>query len=141
MLPPPSLLPLGAGGGTERAAEAREEGLGWEGGREARGAAGKGSHGDCGAGGDGSQRLREKWRGSKQIQAFVYCGCGEISSALWCTESLKIAALLSTVGSHLADKLGWKFYDGDDYHPDENKKKMAEGIPLNDQDPMALPSS
>uniref|UniRef100_A0A8D2JLM0 Gluconokinase n=1 Tax=Varanus komodoensis TaxID=61221 RepID=A0A8D2JLM0_VARKO len=30
--------------------------------------------------------------------------------------------------------LGWKFYDGDDYHPDENKKKMAEGIPLNDQD-------
>ncbi|XP_003216515.1 probable gluconokinase isoform X1 [Anolis carolinensis] len=40
----------------------------------------------------------------------------------------------STVGSHLADKLGWKFYEGDDYHPDENKKKMAEGIPLNDQD-------
>nr|XP_060618127.1 probable gluconokinase isoform X3 [Anolis sagrei ordinatus] len=33
---------------------------------------------------------------------------------------------------------GWKFYEGDDYHPDENKKKMAEGIPLNDQDPMAL---
>ncbi|NWY76937.1 GNTK gluconokinase, partial [Erithacus rubecula] len=30
--------------------------------------------------------------------------------------------------------LGWKFYDGDDYHPLENKKKMAEGIPLNDED-------
>ncbi|XP_020668479.3 putative gluconokinase isoform X1 [Pogona vitticeps] len=40
----------------------------------------------------------------------------------------------STVGSQLADKLGWKFYDGDDYHPKENRKKMAEGIPLNDQD-------
>ncbi|XP_062984640.1 probable gluconokinase isoform X2 [Elgaria multicarinata webbii] len=44
------------------------------------------------------------------------------------------STLVSTVGSQLADKLGWKFYDGDDYHPDENKKKMAEGIPLNDQD-------
>ncbi|NXG20543.1 GNTK gluconokinase, partial [Grallaria varia] len=29
---------------------------------------------------------------------------------------------------------GWKFYDADDYHPLENKKKMAEGIPLNDKD-------
>nr|XP_005296867.1 probable gluconokinase isoform X2 [Chrysemys picta bellii] len=40
----------------------------------------------------------------------------------------------STVGSHLAAKLGWKFYDADDYHPTENTKKMAQGIPLNDQD-------
>ncbi|NWV40947.1 GNTK gluconokinase, partial [Grantiella picta] len=30
--------------------------------------------------------------------------------------------------------LGWKFYDADDYHPPENRKKMAEGIPLNDED-------
>ncbi|KFQ42173.1 putative gluconokinase, partial [Nestor notabilis] len=30
--------------------------------------------------------------------------------------------------------LGWKFYDADDYHSPENKKKMAEGIPLNDED-------
>ncbi|NXK92648.1 GNTK gluconokinase, partial [Formicarius rufipectus] len=30
--------------------------------------------------------------------------------------------------------LGWKFYDADDYHPLENKKKMAEKIPLNDED-------
>ncbi|NXJ25186.1 GNTK gluconokinase, partial [Dicrurus megarhynchus] len=30
--------------------------------------------------------------------------------------------------------LGWKFYDADDYHPLENRKKMAEGIPLNDED-------
>ncbi|GAB0204625.1 mitochondrial enolase superfamily member 1 [Grus japonensis] len=39
----------------------------------------------------------------------------------------------TTVGSRLAAKLGWKFYDADDYHSPENKKKMAEGIPLNDE--------
>ncbi|XP_075067149.1 putative gluconokinase [Mixophyes fleayi] len=38
------------------------------------------------------------------------------------------------VGSLLANKLGWKFYDADDYHPLENKVKMSQGIPLNDQD-------
>ncbi|XP_075684604.1 putative gluconokinase [Rhinoderma darwinii] len=38
------------------------------------------------------------------------------------------------VGSLLADQLGCKFYDADDYHPVENKKKMSQGIPLNDQD-------
>ncbi|OPJ82333.1 putative gluconokinase [Patagioenas fasciata monilis] len=40
----------------------------------------------------------------------------------------------TTVGSRLAAKLGWKFYDADDYHSPENKRKMAEGIPLNDED-------
>ncbi|XP_057252487.1 probable gluconokinase isoform X2 [Pezoporus wallicus] len=40
----------------------------------------------------------------------------------------------TTVGSRLAAKLGWKFYDADDYHSTENKKKMAEGIALNDED-------
>ncbi|NXX23187.1 GNTK gluconokinase, partial [Podargus strigoides] len=30
--------------------------------------------------------------------------------------------------------LGWKFYDADDYHSPENKKKMAAGIPLSDED-------
>ncbi|KAM8960577.1 putative gluconokinase [Pelodytes ibericus] len=30
--------------------------------------------------------------------------------------------------------MGWKFYDADDYHPLENKMKMSQGIPLNDQD-------
>lgn len=30
-------------------------------------------------------------------------------------------------------KLGWKFYDADDYHPEENRIKMGKGIPLNDQ--------
>ncbi|GAB5579728.1 probable gluconokinase isoform X3 [Prionailurus iriomotensis] len=40
----------------------------------------------------------------------------------------------STVGSLLASELGWKFYDADDYHPEENRMKMEKGIPLNDQD-------
>ncbi|XP_027472773.2 probable gluconokinase isoform X1 [Zalophus californianus] len=40
----------------------------------------------------------------------------------------------STVGALLASKLGWKFYDADDYHPEENRMKMGKGIPLKDQD-------
>ncbi|XP_033092864.1 probable gluconokinase isoform X3 [Trachypithecus francoisi] len=40
----------------------------------------------------------------------------------------------STVGALLASELGWKFYDADDYHREENRKKMGKGIPLNDQD-------
>lgn len=40
----------------------------------------------------------------------------------------------TTVGSRLAAKLRWKFYDADDYHSPENKRKMAAGIPLNDED-------
>ncbi|XP_077761681.1 putative gluconokinase isoform X2 [Canis aureus] len=39
----------------------------------------------------------------------------------------------STVGALLASELGWKFYDADDYHPEENRTKMGKGIPLNDQ--------
>ncbi|KAJ8790094.1 hypothetical protein J1605_021532 [Eschrichtius robustus] len=39
----------------------------------------------------------------------------------------------STVGALLASQLGWKFYDADDYHPEENRMKMGKGIPLNDQ--------
>ena len=40
----------------------------------------------------------------------------------------------STVGSALAAKLGWTFRDGDDFHPPENRAKMAQGIPLTDAD-------
>ncbi|ERE80787.1 putative gluconokinase isoform a [Cricetulus griseus] len=39
----------------------------------------------------------------------------------------------STVGALLASKLGWKFYDADDYHSEENRMKMGKGIPLTDQ--------
>lgn len=38
------------------------------------------------------------------------------------------------VGKALAEKLGWDFYDADDYHPPENVARMARGIPLDDSD-------
>lgn len=40
----------------------------------------------------------------------------------------------STVGSRLAAELGAPFYDGDDFHPPQNVAKMAQGLPLNDDD-------
>lgn len=40
----------------------------------------------------------------------------------------------STVGELLAAQLGWRFYDGDHFHPPENVAKMAAGIPLDDAD-------
>jgi gluconokinase len=38
------------------------------------------------------------------------------------------------VGKALAEKLGWDFYDADDFHPPENVARMARGIPLDDSD-------
>ena len=40
----------------------------------------------------------------------------------------------STIGLLLAQKVGGKFFDGDDFHPLENIEKMAAGSPLNDED-------
>ena len=40
----------------------------------------------------------------------------------------------SSVGKSLAEKLGWDFYDADDFHPPENVTKMSNGIPLDDSD-------
>ena len=40
----------------------------------------------------------------------------------------------STLGSMLAERLGWEFFDGDDYHSPENVDKMSRGIPLTDAD-------
>jgi gluconokinase len=40
----------------------------------------------------------------------------------------------STVGRALAKRLGWEFYDADDFHPPANLAKMAAGIPLDDKD-------
>ena len=40
----------------------------------------------------------------------------------------------TAIGKMLAEKLGWSFYDGDDFHPRENVKKMRAGIPLTDED-------
>lgn len=40
----------------------------------------------------------------------------------------------SSVGIALAQKIGAKFVDGDDLHPESNKKKMSSGVPLDDAD-------
>ena len=40
----------------------------------------------------------------------------------------------STIGKLLSENLGIPFFDGDDYHPEANIKKMQSGIPLNDED-------
>jgi len=57
---------------------------------------------------------------SNQTQAIILMGvsgCGKTS-----------------VGKELSRTLGWPFFDGDDYHPQENVAKMASGIPLDDAD-------
>jgi len=40
----------------------------------------------------------------------------------------------TTIGSMLAQELGWQFYDADDFHPPANREKMAQGVPLSDED-------
>lgn len=40
----------------------------------------------------------------------------------------------TTIGKKLAAKLGWNFYDADDFHPQTNLEKMSQGIPLTDED-------
>ena len=40
----------------------------------------------------------------------------------------------TTVGKTLANKLNLPFYDADDFHPASNIEKMANGIPLDDED-------
>jgi gluconokinase len=40
----------------------------------------------------------------------------------------------TSVGKELARRLGWEFFDADDYHPPENVAKMASGVPLDDSD-------
>jgi len=40
----------------------------------------------------------------------------------------------TTVGTRLADRLGWTFADGDDFHPPANVEKMSRGEPLTDAD-------
>jgi gluconokinase len=40
----------------------------------------------------------------------------------------------TTIGKLLAVRTRWKFEDADDYHSEENRRKMAAGIPLTDAD-------
>ncbi len=40
----------------------------------------------------------------------------------------------STIGQKLSEKLGFQFFDGDSFHPEENIEKMSVGVPLSDKD-------
>ena len=40
----------------------------------------------------------------------------------------------TTIGSLLAEQLGWEFADADDFHPPSNVEKIRRGIPLSDDD-------
>ena len=40
----------------------------------------------------------------------------------------------TTVAVELAERLGWEFAEGDDFHPRANVEKMAAGHPLDDDD-------
>jgi gluconokinase len=40
----------------------------------------------------------------------------------------------TSIGTALAERLGWPFLDGDDFHPPENVAKMSAGTPLVDED-------
>lgn len=43
----------------------------------------------------------------------------------------------TTIGKLLSKKTGIPFFDGDDFHPEDNVRKMAEGNPLTDSDRVA----
>lgn len=40
----------------------------------------------------------------------------------------------TTIGRLLADTCGYTFFDADDFHPEDNIRKMSKGVPLNDND-------
>jgi gluconokinase len=45
-----------------------------------------------------------------------------------------VGAGKTTIGTMVAQRLGWGFADADDFHPPENKEKISRGIPLTDLD-------
>ncbi|TYA74386.1 gluconokinase [Seonamhaeicola marinus] len=40
----------------------------------------------------------------------------------------------TAIGKALSERLGLPFFDGDDFHPQENLDKMTNSVPLNDND-------
>ena len=68
-------------------------------------------------------------------------GCNERENTVSEGIACKVIVLMgvtgsgkSTVGALLADRIGWSYYDADDFHPQANVDKMAQGVPLEDAD-------
>jgi gluconokinase len=40
----------------------------------------------------------------------------------------------TTIGTRLAQRLGWPYVEADDFHPPANRERMACGLPLDDAD-------
>jgi gluconokinase len=40
----------------------------------------------------------------------------------------------STLGLRVSERLGWRFFDADDFHSESSKAKMRQGFPLDDAD-------
>jgi gluconokinase len=40
----------------------------------------------------------------------------------------------TTIGMLLAHRLGWPYVEGDDFHPQANRERMARGVPLDEAD-------
>jgi gluconokinase len=59
----------------------------------------------------------ESGRGTLAVVLMGVTGCGK-----------------TTIGELLSRELSWVFLDGDDFHPEANVRKMAEGVPLTDDD-------
>ncbi len=38
----------------------------------------------------------------------------------------------TTIGTRLAQRLGWPYFEGDDFHPPANRERMASGLPLDE---------
>ncbi|XP_052791450.1 probable gluconokinase isoform X1 [Mya arenaria] len=68
--------------------------------------------GMCIVQGQGSDKAKEML-----IVLMGVCGCGK-----------------TTVGEAVADSTGWGYWDADDFHPESNKSKMKNSLPLNDED-------
>ncbi|XP_057643667.1 probable gluconokinase isoform X1 [Chionomys nivalis] len=84
------------------------------------------------AGVQSGKLLRERRSPPQLLASAFQTWTSGILPSKW--ESAKSQTKRSTVGTLLASKLGWKFYDADDYHSEENRMKMGRGVPLSDQD-------
>mmetsp|Transcript_98852 Transcript_98852/g.262492 ORF Transcript_98852/g.262492 Transcript_98852/m.262492 type:complete len:198 (-) Transcript_98852:280-873(-) len=60
--------------------------------------------------------------GGSEREGFVVCVCGPCGSGK------------STIAGLLAERLSASLVEGDDFHPETNKAKMAVGMPLDDLD-------